>query len=76
MNQLRMFQQMRKTFVSVMSSLLMVSNYWKACERFYFAHFQADMLSVPPSRLGYAQECAPASITRHPQHLNSVKHAV
>jgi hypothetical protein len=28
-------------------------------ERLGSTHFRADMPSVPPSRLGYAQKCAP-----------------
>ena len=31
---------------------------------------QVDMPVVPPSRLSYAQTCAPSSISRQAQHLN------
>ena len=31
------------------------------------------MPSIPPSRLSYAQQCAPSPIGRQPQHLNSVR---
>ena len=34
---------------------------------------RADMPSAPPSQLTYAQKCAPSLISRHPQHLTSVR---
>ena len=37
---------------------------------------RADMLSVPPSQLSYAPMCVPSPISRHPQHLNSVRNAL
>jgi hypothetical protein len=38
-------------------------------------HPRADMPVVPPSRLGYAQRCAPSPLGRQAQHLNSVRNA-
>jgi hypothetical protein len=38
-------------------------------------HPRADMLSIPPSWLGYARRSAPSPLSRQAQHLNSVRKA-
>lgn len=35
-------------------------------------HPRADMPNVPPSRVGYAQQCAPSPFSCQYRHLNSV----
>jgi hypothetical protein len=53
-------------------NFLLTKLYWNT----NYTHSRADMPVFVPSRLSYAQQCAPSPIGPQAQHLNSVENPV